>query len=62
MRLKNKIFRMLLQVIVLVMIGGVFTSNLIQSTFATNVDKSPNVIVKINGDGKIGRASCRERV
>ena len=44
-----------MQVLILVLIGGVFTSNLIQSTFATNVDKSPNVIVNINGDGSISQ-------
>ena len=55
MRFKNKIFRMILQILLLTLVGGYFTSNLIQSTFATNVDKSPNLTVTINSDGSISR-------
>lgn len=55
MKFKNKIFRIILQILILTLIGGYFTSSLIQSTFATNVDKSPNVIVTINGDGSISQ-------
>lgn len=46
---------MFLQILILTLIGGYFTSSLIQSTFATNVDKSPNVLVQINSDGTISQ-------
>lgn len=55
MKFKNKIFRMILQILVLTLVGGYFTSNLIQSTFATNVDRSPNLTVTINSDGSISQ-------
>lgn len=55
MKRRNKIFRMILQVLILTLIGGVFTINLIQSTFATTINKSPNVIVTIGSDGKISQ-------
>lgn len=46
---------MLLQILILTLVGGYFTSSLIQSTFANNVDRSPNVLVTINGDGNISQ-------
>ena len=55
MKFKNKIFRMLLRILILTLVGGYFTSSLIQSTFATDVDRSPNVLVTINGDGSISQ-------
>ncbi|WFA08267.1 S-layer homology domain-containing protein [Tissierella sp. Yu-01] len=53
MKRRNKIVKMILQVLLLTLVGGYFTSSLIQSTFATNIDKSPNVLVTIGSDGKI---------
>lgn len=50
---KNKLFKIILQFLVIMLVAGYFTSNIIQTTFATNVDKSPNVIVNINGDGSM---------
>lgn len=53
MRIKNKFIRFVLQILILTLVGGYFTSSLIQSTFATNIDKSPNVLVTINSNGGI---------
>lgn len=35
------------------MVVGLITSYIVQSTFATEVDKKPNVIITINSDGSI---------
>ena len=35
------------------MVVGLFTSYIVQPTFATEVDKKPNVIITINSDGSI---------
>lgn len=42
----------MLQLLVLVLIGGYLTTNIVQSTFATDTDKKPNVIITINSDGE----------
>lgn len=36
----------------ILLVVGYFSIGLIQSTFASNIDKKPNVIITINGDGK----------
>lgn len=51
---KNKLFKMLLQIVVFVIVGY-FATGIVQSTFATNTDKSPNVIITVNGDGSISQ-------
>lgn len=53
MKKKNKLFKIIFQFLVLMLVAGYFTSNIIQTTFATSVDRSPNVIVNINGDGSM---------
>ncbi|MFA7533614.1 MAG: S-layer homology domain-containing protein [Tissierellaceae bacterium] len=51
--MKNKVLRVLLQILILAALGGILTSLLIQYTFATNIDKEANVIITINSDGSI---------
>lgn len=41
---------MILQILVLVLVGY-FATGIVQSTFATNQDKSPNVVITINENG-----------
>lgn len=52
-KLKNsrKLFKIVLQLLVLVLIGGYITTSVVQSTFASNRDGKPNVIITINKDG-----------
>ena len=55
MKIRNKFFKFILQILILILIGGYFTSSLIQSTFATNIDRSPNVIITIDSNGRISQ-------
>lgn len=52
MGIKKRLFKIMLQVLTLVLVGY-FATGIVQSTFATPLDKSPNVIITINGDGSI---------
>lgn len=52
---KKRVFKTILQLLILVLIGGYFTTNIVQSTFAFNIEKKPNVILTINGNGSISQ-------
>lgn len=52
--IKKKLFKILLQILILVLVGY-FATGIVQSTFATNLDKSPDVIIRINEDGSISQ-------
>lgn len=51
MKNKRKVFKTILQFIGLVLVVGYFATSLVQSTFASNIDKKPNVIITINSKG-----------
>ncbi|NLL82080.1 MAG: S-layer homology domain-containing protein [Tissierellia bacterium] len=55
MKWRKKVLKIVLQILLLTLVGGYFASSLIESTFATNVSKSPDVIVTINSEGKISQ-------
>ena len=55
MKSKNKIIWFLLHILILPLIVGYISSSLIQSTFAANMDKNPNVIININEDGSLSQ-------
>jgi hypothetical protein len=44
-----------LRICVIVLIGGVVTSNLMELTFSTTIQESPNVLITINNDGSISQ-------
>lgn len=54
-RLKNKkrSFKLILQFLILTLVVGYFATSIVQSTFASNLDKKPNVLMTINGNGSI---------
>ncbi|MDR7855066.1 S-layer homology domain-containing protein [Tissierella sp.] len=52
---KNKLFKIVLQILVLVIVGY-FATGIVQSTFATNTDKNPNVLISINENGSISQS------
>lgn len=54
MGIKKRLFKIILQVLILVLVGY-FATGIVQSTFATPLDKSPNVTVTVNGDGSISQ-------
>ena len=45
----------ILRIFVIVVIGGVLTSNLMTYTFSANTNNTPNVLVTINSDGSISQ-------
>lgn len=47
----KKLFKLILQFFVLTVVVGYIASNIIQSSFASNTDNTPNVIITINQDG-----------
>lgn len=53
--MKSKVLRTLLQILVLTIIGGILTTAIMQWTFATDIDKEPNVIITINSDGSVNQ-------
>ena len=55
MKGRKRILKIILKVLIITIVGGYFTSSLIESTFATNANKSPDVLVTINSDGKISQ-------
>jgi len=52
--IKKRLFKILLQILILVLVGY-FATGIVQSTFATNLEKSPNVMVRVNEDGSISQ-------
>lgn len=50
--IKKRLFKIILQILILVLVGY-FATGIVQSTFATPIDKSPNVIVTIDVNGNI---------
>lgn len=52
MGVKKRLFKIIIQVLILVLVGY-FATGIVQFTFATNPDKSPNVIIRINESGSI---------
>lgn len=56
-KLKNsrKLSKIILELLLLVLVGGYLTTTIVQSTFASNIGKSPNVIITINRDGTISQ-------
>ncbi len=55
MKFLNKFFMTILRIFVIVVIGGVLTSNLMTYTFSANTNNTPNVLVTINSDGSISQ-------
>lgn len=49
------LLKIILRTLVIVLIGGVATSNLMDYTFSSTITNNPNVLVKINGDGSISQ-------
>lgn len=50
MKNKTRLFKFILQTLIIILLAGYFASGIIQSTFASNSDKEPNVIIRINSD------------
>lgn len=55
MKKSKRLLVFVLQLLVLVLVGGYLTTALIPSTLASNTGRSPNVIVTINADGSISQ-------
>lgn len=55
MKFINKLFMTVLRICVIVLIGGVVTSNMMELTFSATVQNSPNVMITINSDGSISQ-------
>lgn len=53
MKSSKKLSKLILQLLVLVLVGGYLTTSVIQSTFASDSNNIPNVILTINSDGSI---------
>jgi LPXTG-motif cell wall-anchored protein len=51
----NKFFRTIPQLLVIILVASYFSINLVEQTFATNIDSSPNVIVTIDGNGSMSQ-------
>lgn len=51
LKIKKKLFKMILQILALILVGGYFATSLVQSTFASNTEKKPNVIITIDKNG-----------
>lgn len=55
MKGKNGLLKIMLRLLIFVLVGGYFTSSLMESTFAIDSNKDPNVFVTIQGDGSISQ-------
>lgn len=53
MKSSKELSKLILQLLVLVLVGGYLTTSVIQSTFASDSDNIPNAILTINSDGSI---------
>lgn len=53
MKNKRKLFKLILRFLIFTLVVGYFASSIIQSTFASSIDKKPNVTITIDKNRKI---------